>query len=380
MHSTEPVDVTQALEVHDMMLIPGVFLRRRISAAHRLLPTPTTSAAIETTTTTDNILTHGHRLRVAHRDAALARSALFLAIVLDMAFAHCLMEWLWASFTPDTMERSGWARHHASKAVVAVTTLAQQTVATFLGEPMGIKLNPPLAAEKRAVIAYLLDVWVGFAWAVLQGLCSPTGLVMLSVTSRMGLRVMAALVQDMLVLLTVHFQAFFVYSRMLHRLNLSVLGSTFRLFRGKKSNPLRCRTDSYDYAPDQLLFGTVLFAISLFVYPTVAMFHAALSILWATAMVTVSAVGVLVGVYHGTCAGVASAVLELAWGRAPGPPVAMYSVVGDPAVPATAHGEVLASPVLVHPSRPLYDAWLVGWRAADVLASLPDQSLVVPFL
>ncbi|KAL8874332.1 MAG: hypothetical protein Q9174_000331 [Haloplaca sp. 1 TL-2023] len=49
--------------------------------------------------------------------------------------------------------------------------------------------------------------------------------------------------------------------------------SLFHLFRGKKHNVLRNRIDSCDYDLDQLLLGTILFALLSFLLPTVVVFY-----------------------------------------------------------------------------------------------------------
>jgi phosphatidylinositol glycan class Q protein len=57
------------------------------------------------------------------------------------------------------------------------------------------------------------------------------------------------------------------------------LGSLWRLFTGKKWNVLRNRIDSYEYKVDQLLLGTLLFTVLLFLLPTVAMYYLVFSLL-----------------------------------------------------------------------------------------------------
>uniref|UniRef100_A0A915IMD6 Uncharacterized protein n=1 Tax=Romanomermis culicivorax TaxID=13658 RepID=A0A915IMD6_ROMCU len=49
--------------------------------------------------------------------------------------------------------------------------------------------------------------------------------------------------------------------------------SLWRLFRGKKFNPLRNRVDSAEYESQQLLFGTLVFTIFVFLMPTVLTYY-----------------------------------------------------------------------------------------------------------
>jgi phosphatidylinositol glycan class Q protein len=51
------------------------------------------------------------------------------------------------------------------------------------------------------------------------------------------------------------------------------LSALWKLFRGKKQNVLRGRIDSCDYDVDQLLLGTLLFALVFFLFPTLAAYY-----------------------------------------------------------------------------------------------------------
>lgn len=56
-------------------------------------------------------------------------------------------------------------------------------------------------------------------------------------------------------------------------LQLSGLQALWRLFLGRKHNPLRERVDSCKYSPDQLFVGTLTFTIILFLLPTTLMYY-----------------------------------------------------------------------------------------------------------
>jgi len=45
------------------------------------------------------------------------------------------------------------------------------------------------------------------------------------------------------------------------------------LFRGRRHNVLRNRTDTWTYDIDQLLFGTVLFTLMVFLFPTALVYY-----------------------------------------------------------------------------------------------------------
>eukprot|EP00331_Platyophrya_macrostoma_P029865 CAMPEP_0176455398 /NCGR_PEP_ID=MMETSP0127-20121128/30598_1 /TAXON_ID=938130 /ORGANISM="Platyophrya macrostoma, Strain WH" /LENGTH=89 /DNA_ID=CAMNT_0017845017 /DNA_START=13 /DNA_END=278 /DNA_ORIENTATION=- len=54
---------------------------------------------------------------------------------------------------------------------------------------------------------------------------------------------------------------------------VSLLTCLIAQFRGKKYNPLKKRTDGFEFGMDQMLFGTLLCTAALFLFPTVAMYY-----------------------------------------------------------------------------------------------------------
>ena len=68
----------------------------------------------------------------------------------------------------------------------------------------------------------------------------------------------------------------------LHSLTLRVLQTTWRLFRGRKHNILRQRTDTQSYDATQLLCGSIVFGIVLFLLSTLITYTVTLTLLqWA---------------------------------------------------------------------------------------------------
>ena len=82
-----------------------------------------------------------------------------------------------------------------------------------------------------------------------------------------------ALASDLISLLTVHVYCFYMASARIYHWQLQTITSLFHLFRGKKHNVLRNRIDSCDYDLDQLLLGTILFTLLVFLLPTVVVFY-----------------------------------------------------------------------------------------------------------
>ncbi|KAG8888997.1 phosphatidylinositol N-acetylglucosaminyltransferase subunit gpi1 [Tulasnella sp. 332] len=88
---------------------------------------------------------------------------------------------------------------------------------------------------------------------------------------------------DTLSVLTVHLYVSYMIATTIFSQQLSVLASLWRLFRGKRQNVLRNRTDSWDYDVDQLILGTILFTLLTFLLPTVTVYY----VLFAAARVVV---------------------------------------------------------------------------------------------
>jgi len=85
---------------------------------------------------------------------------------------------------------------------------------------------------------------------------------------------------DILRLLTVHLWAVSEGFRyVVYRTELYFLATLWRLFRGKKHNLLRQRTDTMEYDSMQLLLGSILFVVTLFLLTTVLVYYAFFTIL-----------------------------------------------------------------------------------------------------
>ena len=112
------------------------------------------------------------------------------------------------------------------------------------------------------------------------------------VASFLGVSFSISIVSDLLALATVHTYVCYTVSNAIYSRMLKTAGSLWNLFRGtkrctftqcqftqkttigKRFNVLRNRTDSWEYDIDQLLFGTVLFTLLAFLFPTVLAYHA----------------------------------------------------------------------------------------------------------
>ncbi|KAG7085771.1 hypothetical protein E1B28_003312 [Marasmius oreades] len=88
-----------------------------------------------------------------------------------------------------------------------------------------------------------------------------------------GMAMALSLFCDMLTVFTVHIYLCYVITNTVYARVLKTAGSLWNLFRGKRYNVLRNRTDSWEYDVDQLLFGTILFTLLAFLFPTILVYY-----------------------------------------------------------------------------------------------------------
>lgn len=139
---------------------------------------------------------------------------------------------------------------------------------SLTNNPAGMKLNEPVNTALASFFQYHMHLWKTFMmfsryrtiWYVLYG------------SSCLGLSVCCALFADFISLLTLHILCFDVYASRLAKVTTSSLNSLWRVFRGRKWNPLRCRTDTVRLDTRQQFITTLLFTILLFLLPTVIVY------------------------------------------------------------------------------------------------------------
>ncbi|KAI0357672.1 Gpi1-domain-containing protein [Trametes cingulata] len=138
--------------------------------------------------------------------------------------------------------------------------------------PAGLKLNTELSQFYCHSLIGVVSAWgwlleraapyfPALVWVIGAGGCC-------------GMTMIISLLSDVLSVLTAHLYACYFISATVFRHQLSLAGSLWNLFRGKRYNVLRNRIDSWDYDLDQLLLGTILFTLVAFLYPTVLTYYA----------------------------------------------------------------------------------------------------------
>lgn len=122
---------------------------------------------------------------------------------------------------------------------------------------------------------------------------SPMLIYSIGIISCGGVTLAISVFMDLLAVLTAHIYVCYVVSGAAYQRMLNTAGSLWNLFRGmawyiswssfsyrlsqhagKRYNVLRNRTDSWEYDIDQLLFGTILFTLVAFLFPTVLAYYA----------------------------------------------------------------------------------------------------------
>ena len=110
-----------------------------------------------------------------------------------------------------------------------------------------------------------------------------------------NMMVITPIKKDVFNVITFHVHCFYAYARRIFVSQSCALMSLWRLFRGKKFNPLRNRVDSSPHENvEQLFVGTLAFTILLFLYPTTLVYYAVFAVLESCLTVTNLTVKLLV--------------------------------------------------------------------------------------
>lgn len=142
--------------------------------------------------------------------------------------------------------------------------------------PAGFKLNNELAYFFGEVLVWIIEAWRRITFTVDP--ITRSAWIIVVYAGYGGITLQLCLVYDILRLLTFHVYCFYQSGARVYRNLVTLLIALFRVFRGKKFNPLRNRVDSGDFDLNQLLFGTILFTVGIFLLPTVGAFYIAFTL------------------------------------------------------------------------------------------------------
>ena len=141
----------------------------------------------------------------------------------------------------------------------------------MMENPGGLKLNSVLSQALGNFFLYHIHLWMTYVVLVVP-LLTPRLSTLLSLLSVSSLSLQLSLISDLFLLLTLHIHCFYAHARRLAVSQWRGLVALWRLFLGKKYNPLRDRVDTAENSVDQLFLGTIIFTILLFLMPTTATF------------------------------------------------------------------------------------------------------------
>ncbi|KOG99702.1 phosphatidylinositol N-acetylglucosaminyltransferase [Saccharomyces eubayanus] len=157
-----------------------------------------------------------------------------------------------------------------------------KTITVLLASnPFGIKLNAELANFLSELFLWVIE----FSYsAFIKVLIDPETLsnlltVMIYMMFLVGCSFGVSLAIDFFAILSFPIYVFYRISSKLYHCQLNIMGSLFNLFCGKKKNILRNRVDHNYFQLDQLLLGTLLFIILVFLTPTVMAFYMSYTVL-----------------------------------------------------------------------------------------------------
>ncbi|KAM0943309.1 putative phosphatidylinositol N-acetylglucosaminyltransferase [Dioscorea sansibarensis] len=177
--------------------------------------------------------------------------------------------------------------------------LLRSGFAWLMGVPAGFKLNTELAellgmVSLNAIQAFS-TFWF-FASSFLEYFIN--GLSLLGIF--MGLTVQAALCIDMLKFATLHISILHRLISVIYMQQIKAVASLWRLFRGRKWNPLRQRLDSYDYTVEQHVVGSLVFTPLLLLLPTTSVFYIFIAMLSTSVSFICTIMEIAISILHET--------------------------------------------------------------------------------
>ncbi len=154
----------------------------------------------------------------------------------------------------------------------------------MLGWPAGVKLNYKLDLFLGQILLFYIQHWALFITTLANSAAIVWTIIALtSLMCTQGLTMLIALFFDIVSVACTHIFWLFAALQRTYNLQIRILSSLWMLFQGKKHNVLKQRVDSCDYEIDQLLLGTLLFAMLFFLLPTLISYYTFLASLFSLA-------------------------------------------------------------------------------------------------
>ncbi|CRH00947.1 phosphatidylinositol N-acetylglucosaminyltransferase subunit GPI1, putative [Plasmodium relictum] len=137
---------------------------------------------------------------------------------------------------------------------------------TLLQNPLGLKLNNNFTSFIGSVIVSILDKWDYLRITI--SIKKRYIVEFFRYSSLLGLSFFLSLLIDYLRFITAHVSLIFFFLKKMCTSFNSNIYSLYLLFNGKKWNILKLRVDTNYYTNEEVIFGTILFTMLIFLYPT----------------------------------------------------------------------------------------------------------------
>lgn len=271
---------------------------------------------------------------------------LLVSKLLDLLIGLLILHWLLQGQGQD-----GLVRPVTERTQKIISQIAQ-LLEFLMGSPVGLKLNNAFNKALGNFFLYHMSLWNTFLMAT-SPLLATVGRIACCFAA-FGFTHQLALIADLFAVATFHVYCIYVYAARLYGVQLHGLIALWRLFLGRKQNPLKCRVDTYHYNSHQLFVGTLAFSLLLFLLPTTALYYA----VFVTLRLTLLFVSQLLDGLRRALQELPVYVTFLWLAGAP-------SVQGDVHVAVRPTGGALTVHATVHPG---------SWRACYDAAKLPQQN------
>ncbi|KAH7286101.1 hypothetical protein KP509_33G058400 [Ceratopteris richardii] len=228
-------------------------------------------------------------IAVAHR-TALIRHSTWSAIIFDLVFGL-----VWGAIFLSYRSAIGFQIR------VMFQSLTDDLLRTgciwLMGVPAGFKLNTELAGMLGLFSLNVIQVWSTLVY-LLKPLFGPF-LYMLALSGMiLGITVPAAIIADMLFLVTFHISTLHQLVAFIYSNQLQALAALWRLFRGRKRNALRGRIDTYDCNVEQHVVGSLMFTPLLLLLPTTSVFYIFFTMLFSSLSILRLLLQIFIAIVH----------------------------------------------------------------------------------
>jgi hypothetical protein len=137
------------------------------------------------------------------------------------------------------------------------------------GWPGGLKLNENLSSFLGKMILATFENWLflvqlfNIQWIIYFTLASGI----------FGISFLISMIRDILGVMSSFIFFFYILFSKIYSSQLNAITSFWRFFRGWKYNKLRDRMDACDYSSSQMILGTILFTLLVFLFPTISVYY-----------------------------------------------------------------------------------------------------------